>query len=129
MLAALQDLGGKLSEDIIMELPGKGFSLATQIHGLVAYKTYLVTRCVPVDAEIFDAIPPVRDEVIRVVGGGDSPWAMAMFKKTFSHRGTPSSMKYAYSLKYNDQGQICELVAFLDTLLLQNLMDGKGLMD
>ncbi len=87
MLSALQDLDSMISEDVVFEVPGQGFSLATQGQGIVAFKAFLVTRCVPVATQIFDAIPPRTSEVIRVVGGGNSPRAVAEFKETFTHKG------------------------------------------
>lgn len=87
MVAAFQDLDSKIAEDIAFEVPGKGFSLAIQGQGLTAFKTYLVTRIVPAAAQMFDAIPPHTSERIRVIGGGDSPWAVVEFRENFSRKG------------------------------------------
>ena len=92
--AALQDFGGKLAEDIIFEFPGKGFSLAVQGQGILAFKTYLATRIIPTATQIFDAIPPRTSELIRVTGGGDSPLAMVEGRGKFSRKG-----KFLYYLK------------------------------
>ena len=92
--AALQDLDSKVAEDIIFEIPGKGFSLAVQGQGILPFKTYLTTRVIPTLVQIFDAIPPRSSEVIRVTGGGDSPLAMVEGRENFSRKG-----KFLYYLK------------------------------
>ena len=40
--------------------------------------------------------------------------------------GNSSSIKWVFVLKYNDQGQICDFVAYGDLLLFQGLIDGKA---
>ena len=146
LLAALQNLNSKISQDINFKVVGEGFSIATQTQGMTAFQTYLASTALPAAARIFDAVPPRTSEVIRVTGGGDSPYAVALFKDKFSHKGkfsytilnnskiysddepltcTPFTMNYQFALKYNDQGQVSELVIYGDTLFLQNLLDGK----
>src|SRR5436190_3897327 len=93
MLHALQDLNSKISQDIIFNVIGEGFSLATQTQGITAFQTWVASTALPAAARMCDAVPPRTSEVIRVTGGGDSPYAVALFQEKFSHKG-----KFSYTI-------------------------------
>jgi hypothetical protein len=86
-----------LSDDYSFEIAGQEFDLAGRGQGIPAVKEYIATRLFPAILSIYDTNKPMAWEVVRVIGGGESPWATAEI------RGTATSKKSGFLLYLNSR--------------------------
>lgn len=78
------------SDDIDFQIAGQGFGLACHVQGIVALKAHLAAHSSPSLASVMDLSKPMHGEVIRVIGGGESPWAAGVLRSTGTTKNSES---------------------------------------
>jgi len=68
------------TEDFKFSVVGQEFDLAHSSTGLAAAKEYLAGHLTPSILGLIDESKPAKLKVVRVIGGGENPWAAVEFK-------------------------------------------------
>lgn len=74
---------------------------------------------------IMDPEHPVHPVVHNVVGGGDDEWAMVEMTNTSKTKtGLDYNNTFCWATRWNEEGKIVQVRAYLDTALVQHIVDG-----
>jgi hypothetical protein len=91
--ARLRDIENIFSEDVAFHFCGQGSKLAVDAQGRDAFKTFIATRLIPCYNSIYDPDRPISTELVRVIGGGESPYVAVEFKGTGTSKGESFLLK------------------------------------
>jgi ketosteroid isomerase-like protein len=70
---------------------------------------------------------PLQLRVVNVVGGGDQPWAVLELEADgVCKNGMPYPQRYAWVLRFDDEGIIVQAKAYLDSALVQKAVDSNS---
>ncbi|KAF4303861.1 hypothetical protein GTA08_BOTSDO07784 [Botryosphaeria dothidea] len=75
--------------------------------------------------KIMDPEHPVHPKVHNIVGGGDDEWAMVEMTNTSKTKtGLDYNNTFCWATRWNTEGKIVQVRAYLDTALVQHIVDG-----
>lgn len=76
--------------------------------------------------KIMDPAHPVQPKVRNIVGGGpDDEWAFVeMTNESRTKTGLPYNNTFAWATRWNTEGKIVQVRAYLDTALVRDIVDG-----
>lgn len=113
-----------VAPDMKFQIAGKDFGLACKVDGVDSTGDHLRNELLPALMNALDTSKPMNTEVVRVIGGGDSPWAAVELLSTgTSKKGEPWHHESVTVLRFNEDGKIAEAKGYFDTLYLHNRME------
>jgi ketosteroid isomerase-like protein len=69
---------------------------------------------------------PLKLRVNNVIGGGDQPWAVLELEANSTCKnGMEYPQRYAWVLRFNDEGIVVQAKAYLDSALVQKVVDAN----